>query len=273
MQFGICNEIFQGWSFAETFSFVAKTGYDVVEIAPFTMGGLVTDISGEERRKIREEAWRAGVRISGLHWVLAQTEGIFLNSPDRATRFRSGAYLGELVDCAADLGGTRVILGSPKQRQVGEGTDYGAAWDWAVETLGDAVKRAEDRGVIICVEPLGSSETNFINTAAEARRFAEAFSSGAISTILDVKAMSSEGLTIPEIIGESRGRFEYFHANDVNLKGPGFGDVDYLPIVEALRGVGYDGVISVEVFLFEEGPKMIAEKSLRYLREVFGVEG
>ena len=177
------------------------------------------------------------------------------------------------MDCAADLGGTRVILGSPKQRQVGEGTDYGAAWDWAVETLGDAVKRAEDRGVIICVEPLGSSETNFINTAAEARRFAEEFSSGAISTILDVKAMSSEGLTIPEIIGESRGRFEYFHANDVNLKGPGFGDVDYLPIVEALRGVGYDGVISVEVFLFEEGPKMIAERSLRYLREVFGVEG
>jgi sugar phosphate isomerase/epimerase len=59
----------------------------------------------------------------------------------------------------------------------------------------------------------------------------------------------------------------------VNLKGPGFGDVDYLPIVEALRGVGYDGVISVEVFLFDEGPKMIAEKSLGYLREVFGVEG
>ena len=39
---------------------------------------------------------------------------------------------------------------------------------------------------------------------------------------------------------------------------------------EALREVGYDGVVSVEVFDFEEGPEVIATQSLANLKEAFG---
>jgi sugar phosphate isomerase/epimerase len=91
-----------------------------------------------------------------------------------------------------------------------------------------------------------------------------------MSIILDVKAMSSEAKSIPQIIRESAGKFEYFHANDANLKGPGFGDVDFHPIAAALRESGYDGTVSVEVFKFEEGPEAIAKQSRDYLRKTFG---
>ncbi len=113
------------------------------------------------------------------------------------------------------------------------------------------------------------AETNFVNTAADGIRFAEQFASPAMSIILDVKAMCSEEKPIPQIIRESAGRFEYFHANDANLKGPGFGDVDFHPIAAALREAGYDGIVSVEVFKFEEGAEVIATKSIEYLRSVF----
>ncbi|MGH7967739.1 MAG: sugar phosphate isomerase/epimerase family protein, partial [Limisphaerales bacterium] len=62
----------------------------------------------------------------------------------------------------------------------------------------------------------------------------------------------------------------HFHANDKNLKGPGFGDVDFKPIAAALKETGYDGYVSVEVFNFEDGAETIATKSLQYLRSVFG---
>jgi sugar phosphate isomerase/epimerase len=88
--------------------------------------------------------------------------------------------------------------------------------------------------------------------------------------MLDVKAMCSESKPIETVISECRGRFAYFHANDQNLKGPGFGDVDYGPIVAALRSVEYEGTVSVEVFRFEEGPEVIARKSREYLRHQFG---
>ena len=270
MKFGVCNEIFETWELDATFAYANRIGYDFVELAPFTLAPLVTDISPARRTAIREGAARAGIGISGLHWVLAKTEGLHLTSPDTAVRARTARYFIELVDCCADLGGSRIILGSPKQRDVLEGVSYNQAWDAGIATLRDAVKRAEDRGVVICFEPLGPAETNFINTAAEGLRFASQFASPAISIILDVKAMSTEEKPIPQIIRESAGRFSYFHANDPNRKGPGFGDVDFRPIAAALSEAGYDGIVSVEVFDFTEGPEVIAGKSLEYLREVFG---
>jgi len=123
--------------------------------------------------------------------------------------------------------------------------------------------------VVICFEPLAPSETDFINTAAEARRFARQFASPAAQIILDVKAMSSEDRPLPEIIRDSAGAFAHFHANDRNLKGPGFGDVDFKPIADTLKEVGYQGHVSVEVFTFEEGPEAIASRSLEYLKRSF----
>jgi len=269
MRFAICNEIFKGWKLEDAMSFAAKTGYDAIEIAPFTIANYVTDISREERKRIREAAAQAGIAISGIHWVLAQAEGMFLNHADQAVRERSARYFCELVDFCADIGGHIIVVGSPKQRNVAEGVDPKQAWDWAKATFGQAVRHALNRGVTICLEPLAPVETNFINTAAEAVRFVEQFKSPSFKIILDVKAMSSEAKPIPQLIQETWPHFAYFHANDKNLKGPGFGDVDFKPIAAALKEVGYDGYVSVEVFDFEEGPEAIATRSLEYLKRTF----
>jgi len=269
MKFGICNEIFQNWKLEDAMAFAKKAGYDGIEIAPFTLAKCVTDIPAAERQRIRETAARIGIEISGIHWVLVQAEGMYLNHPDAATRERTAKYFCELVTFCADLGGKVIVVGSPKQRNVMEGVTFEQAWEWATNTFRDSVKLAEQRGITICFEPLAPSETNFINTADEGIRFARQFHSPAMKIILDVKAMCSEAKPIPQIIRESRGEFAYFHANDRNLKGPGFGDVDFVPIAAALNEVGYHGYASVEVFKFEEGAEVIATKSIEYLKRVF----
>ncbi len=270
MKFGICNEIFQNWKIEDAMAFAKQAGYDGIEIAPFTLAKYVTEIPANERRRIREEAARIGIEISGIHWVLVQAEGIYLNHPDASIRARTADYFCELVKFCADLGGKIIVVGSPKQRDVMEGGSFEQAWQWATDTFRDAVKLAGERGITICFEPLAPSETNFINTAAEGIRFAKQFNSPAMKIILDVKAMCSEAKPIPQIIAESRGEFAYFHANDRNLKGPGFGDVDFHPIAAALRAANYDGYLSVEVFKFEEGAEVIATKSIEYLKRIFG---
>jgi len=265
VKFAICNEIFKGWSLEDTFSFVAKTGYDALEIAPFTIAKSVVDISAAERNRIRELAAHNGIAISGIHWVLVQTEGLHLTSPDSATRARTAAYFSALVDFCADIGGRTIVVGSPKQRNLEAGVSGEQGWEWATDIFREPVMRAEQRGVTICFEPLAPSETNFINTASEAIRFVSQLNTPHFKIILDVKAMSSEGKPIPQIIRESWPQFAYFHANDKNLKGPGFGDVDFRPILGTLKEVGYDGYVSVEVFNFDEGPQVIAEQSLKNL--------
>lgn len=273
MKFAICNEIYQGWKIEDTLAHAAKVGYDGVEIAPFTLANSVTDISAADRLRLRDLAARHGVAIVGLHWLLVKPEGLYLNHPDAAIRARTAQYFVELVDCCADLGGTIMVVGSPRQRNVLPGVTREQAWDWTAATFRDAVKRAEDRAVTICLEPLAPVETNFINTAAEAIAFVTPFNSPRFKIILDVKAMCSEAKPIPQIIRESWPYFAHFHANDQNLKGPGFGEVDFKPIAAALREVGYAGYVSVEVFTFEEGAEVIATRSLEYLRRVFSRSG
>lgn len=269
MTFAICNEIFQGWSLPDTFAYARRAGYDAVEIAPFTIAKDVALVSADDRRRIREQAAKAGIAISGIHWVLVQTEGLHLTHPDEAVRGRTARYFCDLVDFCSDLGGRTIVVGSPKQRNLLEGVSLEQARAWAAEVFRPSVERARERGGVICLEPLAPSETNFINTAAEAIDFIRPFASPHFKVILDVKAMSSETKPIPQIIRESWPHFAYFHANDKNLKGPGFGEVDFRPIAAALKEVGYPGPVSVEVFKFEEGPEVIATRSLAYLRQTF----
>lgn len=269
MKFAICNEIYQGWKIEDIFTHAAAVGYAGVEIAPFTLANAVTDLSATDRQRIRDAAARAGVAIVGLHWLLVKPEGLHLSHPDAGLRRRTAAYFVELVRCCADLGGAIMVIGSPKQRSVLPEVTRAQAWEWTAATLRDAVRCAEELGVTLCLEPLSPDETNFINTAAEALEFVQPFRSPRFQIILDVKAMCAEAKPIPQIIRESWPHFAHFHANDRNRKGPGFGDVDFGPIAAALREVGYAGYVSVEVFRFEEGPDVIARRSLEYLQRTF----
>lgn len=271
MKFAICNEIFRGWTIEDTFAYASRLGYDATEIAPFTLANSVTDVSSSERQKIRDAATRHHIAIAGLHWLLVKPDGLYINHPDHAIRGRTAQYLRQLVEFCADLGGTRMVIGSPKQRDLLPGVSLEQARDWTAQTLRDALAAAEQRDVVLCFEPLAPFETNFINTAAEAIEFTKQFQSPNFKIILDVKALCSEAKPIPQIIRESWPNFAHFHANDKNLKGPGFGEVDFKPIAAALKEVGYDGYVSVEVFNFDEGPEVIASRSLEYLREVFSI--
>src|SRR5262249_27628700 len=131
VKFAICNGIFKGWEFSDVMRFARRAGYDALALAPFTIANPVTEGSSTLRQQIREEAARVGIGMSGMHWVLAETDGMYLNHPDAAVRERTAKYLVDLVDFCADLGGRIIVLGSPKQRNVMAGVTLAQAWGYA----------------------------------------------------------------------------------------------------------------------------------------------
>ncbi len=269
VKFSICNEMFENWKLADVMSYASSIGYNGIEIAPFTICEDVRDLSRDQRKAIAEDAGSAGIEIVGLHWLLVKPEGLYINHPDDGIRSRTQRYMQELIRFCSDIGGSIMVIGSPKQRNVVDGITYEKAWSLARDVFKECAKTAEDVGVTLCIEPLSPEETNFINTASEAMKMVEEVGSPNFRLILDVKAMSSEGRPIPDIIRSARGVLAHFHANDANKRGPGFGAVDFNPIANVLEEIGYNGYVSVEVFDFSPDPKTIASKSLEYLRKVF----
>ena len=83
---------------------------------------------------------------------------------------------------------------------------------------------------------------------------------------LDVKAMCSEQTPMADLIRKYAPTAGHFHANDANLRGPGFGEIDFVPIFRQLRDAGYDRWVSVEVFDYKPDPETIARDSIDYMR-------
>jgi sugar phosphate isomerase/epimerase len=266
MKFAICNEIYEGWNFADVCRSVAKIGYTGVEIAPFTLAPMAGDISSDRRKECRKQAADAGIEILGAHWLLAKTTGFQINAADPAVRKRTATYLSELVHLTADLGGSLMVFGSPNARQVPQGMAYDDAMNYAADTFRQMTPALKERGVRLCLEPLSPKETNFLLSAAEGATLMRMIDHPNVVLHLDVKAMASEQIPIPQIIRQHARYLGHFHANDANLRGPGMGEIDFVPIFAALREVGYDRWVSVEVFDFKPDPETIARESLGYMK-------
>ncbi len=270
MRYAICNELFQGWDHRRVVDYVAGAGYTGLEIAPYTLAEHVDEITPSRRRELRSIAEDRGITITGLHWLLVKPPGLHICHPDAAVRARTADYLRRLVDLCGDLGGAVMVFGSPNQRKIAPDLPRADAVGWARDVFASCGATAAARGVTLCLEALPEDLTNFLNTNAEVRESVAAIGHPNIRMMIDVKSMCAEAIPLPDNIRACAGVFRYVHANDSNLKGPGFGAVDYAPIASTLREVGYDDWISVEVFNYDEGPEFIATKSLEYLRRVVG---
>lgn len=273
MKFATCNEMFEGWDLERQLAFMAEVGYQGVELAPFTVAKYVTDVPAPKRLEIAGLAQRHNVEMVGLHWLLVGPDGLHITHPDEAIRQRTVDYLKELMRFCADVGGKVLVFGSPKQRSLLEGVSRDQARAWLIEGFQDALTVASQLGVTLCLEPLPPPECNFILTTTEAIDVITTINHPQLKLVLDVKSMTGEqqltGVPIPEIIRRAAPYVAHVQANDANLGYPGSGDTDFVPIFKALREVGYDQYVSVEVFDFAPGPEAIARKSLAYLRKCF----
>jgi sugar phosphate isomerase/epimerase len=269
VKFAMCNEFCEGWTLDAALGLARDVGYEGVEVAPFTLADDARLIPLAERQRLRGLAERCGVRIIGLHWLLVKPTGMFLTHPEVGIRRATQAYLEALIHLCADLGGDRMVLGSPKQRLVMPGCTEEQAWQWAREIFQGLLPAAEERGVTLCLEPLARADTNLFNTVREGMRMVVEIGHPRFRVHLDVKAMCDEGRPLDAIIREAAGQVGHLHVNDANRNGPGWGDTDYGPVVQALADIGYDDYASVEVFDFSFGAERIARSSLEFLRRVF----
>ncbi len=271
MKISICNELFKGWDIERVFDYAARLGYDGVELAPFTLGETVSDISIAYRRRIRAAADRVGIKIVGLHWLLVKPEGLYINHPDDSVRKKTQNYLRELIDLCGDLGGSVLVHGSPQQRNIKEGWDPGEAWKSARETFQVCAEAAQSRNVYYCLEALTAADTNFINTIDQALKMVDEIDHPNFQTMLDCRSIHASAKSqLPRVLKETleTGKLKHVHVNDPNGRGPGFGDLQFSQLLKILHKADYEGFVSVEVFDFEPDPQTIAGRSVGYLHGI-----
>ncbi|MFF7216791.1 sugar phosphate isomerase/epimerase family protein [Streptomyces sp. NPDC008238] len=267
MRFAICNELLDDRPLDDAFRLIAETGYQAVELAPYTLTDASGTVSPERVEDVRRLLSRYSLGVTGLHWLLAGTIDLHVGAAEPDRRQRTLSHLRMLTRLCSDLGGRVLVFGSPAQRSTPPGATQADTLARATEVFADWGETARELGMTVCLEALPTAETDLLNTTQQVIDVVRCIDSPAVRMVLDVKSMSDERHPVPQLIQLAAPYFTYFQANDANRGGPGFGSTDFVPIFQALSEVGYDGDVSVEAFDKSPGPETVARKSLAYLRE------
>ena len=280
MKFALCNEVLQPMAFAAQCAFAAGLGYDALEVAPFTLAEDPMQITDAEARGFAQVAADAGISISGLHWLLVAPAGLSIVSADAAVRQRTVDVMKRLVDLCAAMGGRYLVHGSPKQRSVPEGTSRSDAMARATECFARAGEAAAAAGVIYCIEPLSTRETDLLNSVAEAAQVVDALGLPGLKTMIDCSAAGQvETQPIEELMRHwmPSGHIAHVQVNDPNRRGPGQGEMNFAPILAAIAQMQasgqYTGTVAVEPFDYVPDGPGCAARAIGYLRGVMqGIE-
>lgn len=264
----MCNEAFGHAPLAEVCRRLKRTGYEGIEIAPFTLAESPAQITAAQRREYRDTIRSEGLEFVGLHWLMVSPAGLHVTTPDSKLWARSWRHVDELVDLCADLGdGGVMVFGSPKQRETGRVQTPAEAVARFTAGLASIAGHAEARGVTILVEALPSDQCDVINRLAEAVAVVDELGSPAVRTMFDTHNAVDETEPHATLIQRFYPYIRHVHVNEIDGRHPGTGSYDFGAVLLALERLAYPGWISLEVFDFKPDADTIARESLRFLQD------
>ena len=271
MKISLCNEVLGALPFEEQCQLAALLGYEGLEIAPFTLAESPELINASEAKRLRGVVESSGLAVTGLHWLLVKPRGLSVTTPDAAVRRRTLEVVTRLIALCAELGGTVLVHGSPKQREVPAGERREVALGRLRDFLAVVADVAARLGVVYCIEPLSPRETSLVNTVAEAAALVREIDRPSLRTMIDCSAAGqSESQSVPELIDTwlPTGLVAHVQVNDPNGRAPGQGEMRFAPIFAALKRNGYDGTLAVEPFDYVPDGPGAAAFAAGYLRGI-----
>jgi sugar phosphate isomerase/epimerase len=219
---------------------------DAIDIAP---GKYFPDpMRAQEVEITRIKRWweEKGIEITGMQGLLFGTTGLNLFGPPEVQATMLD-HLNAVCRIAAGLGATRLVFGSPKNRDR-SGLNDEDANEIAINffrRLGDI---ARAHGVVVCLEPNPSCYgCNFMTHSSETAKIVEQVAHASIRMQLDTGAIQINGEDVAAIVSANAGIIQHIHASEPNLVPLGDGGTDHCKAALALVQTLSHHVVSIEM--------------------------
>jgi sugar phosphate isomerase/epimerase len=160
--------------------------------------------------------------------------------------------------------GAPAILGSVQGRQ-SAGMERAEALDIMAAALERCSGAAADWGVGFIYEPLNRYETNVFNQAEKAAEFLAERGLERVCLLADLFHMNIEERDIAAALRGAGRWVGHVHFADSNRQAMGFGHTDPVPVLAALREIGYQGYLSAEILPLPD-PLTAARQTIESIR-------
>ena len=215
----------------------AALRYDAIEIFP--PGPEAIDAEALRNLLDRHNLKVAAVG-TGAGWVKHK---LHLCLPDSDQRARARAFIRSIIDVAGQFHAP-AIIGSMQGRFGDVPRD--AAMGYIAEALNELGEHAKQYGVPLIFEPLNRYETNIANTVEAGVALLNTLSTKNVVLLADLFHMNIEEVDIAAALKAGGKRIGHVHFVDSNRRPAGCGHLDFAPIANALKEMGYQGYASAE---------------------------
>jgi sugar phosphate isomerase/epimerase len=253
MKLGLINSAWAqaGQDTAYGIRMTKEIGFDSIDIFADPL-----DLDVKERRRIKRECDRAGLPIISIACVAVGLID-FNASVQRFHLQRCKAYL----DLAYEYEATNVLLVLGEyiwERQVIPPAEQ---WQTAVRNVRTLGEYAADLGLQIALE-LEPFQLSLVRDVDSMVRFLDEVNHPAVRANIDVSHLVLSRVR-PEELRRLRGKAIHVHLSDCDGKvhgdlPPGRGVVDFPPYLDAIKGLGIDGAISIELEYSPQPDQIVA---------------
>ena len=244
-----------------------RLGCEGVEIAPSCIWDEPVNSTPSQQREFKKIVDNCGLVVVGLHSLLyTRPDLVVFGSP--GTRDRTIEYMKRLIHLCRELGGTTMVFGSPKNRQRGQ-MGVEDAFSIATAFFFKLSEEAKKYNVLLCIEPLGKNESDFITSSHEGMELVSRVNHSNFRLHLDAKAMITSKENYAEIFTKYISDLKHFHVGDPGLAPPGSTGVDHSIIGKALRESGYNRFVSIEMRRGFGPTKEVIKHSVAYVKHCY----
>lgn len=246
MQVSISNIAWKNEEEATVAAYLHERGITGVDVAYTKFWAAPTDASNQALIDYRAFWAEHGISIIGMQSLIYGRPDLMLfGSPE--VRAEMTEYMRAVLKLAGKLGARPLVFGSPKNRLKGELSE-GAALDIAAEFFTTLAHTAEQENVILCLEPNPAEYAcDFIRTTAPAVELVSRVNHPHFQLHLDAAIMTMNGENIESAIESAAPYLAHFHASEPQLGVVGAGTVDQPRFAAALKRIGYQGWVAVEM--------------------------
>jgi len=243
---------------------LSAIGYDGIEIGAASPHAWPKYMDKRRREEITNLLGEQGIQVSSICPALGGGPGLNPTSPIEVERKASVGYYKDCIDLAADLGGKIVIW-------VGGWMVYGTskdqAWEWGKKALIECAKYADDKGVVLAVEPT-SADSDVIETADDALKLMRESGLVNVKVMFDTCHAWYRNEPVADYVKKMGKDLAHIHIEDADRLPPGQGGKEFRPLLKALKEIGFNGFLTLEAGLFSRSsdPDAIALQGYEYLK-------
>ncbi|WJK08340.1 sugar phosphate isomerase/epimerase family protein [Pseudomonas fluorescens] len=239
-----------------------RFGVNAIDIAPGKYFPEPTQATDEDICRVKDWWAERGIEITGMQALLFGTSGlnVFGSTDTQAALLK---HLDAVCRIGGSLGATRVVFGSPKNRDR-SGLSDEETLQVAIPFFRQLGDIAQNRGVTICLEPNPECYgANFMTASAETANVVTQVAHPAIRMQLDTGAVTINKEEVQSILELHSELIGHVHASEPDLLPLGEGGTAHAEMAKAVARYLPNHIVSIEMVATKDEPHLISmERSL-----------